>query len=331
MSKEIIDSSLESLGEKQVYASSWRRLTAYIFDYILALWISYVLYIISSAIIILAPFPLVTMYNNIHNIGFELFDTNKIIFGLILYTVYFGLSFLIFGNTLGGKSTGINVVNTAGGIISKRKLTLRGLIIGVLTSLSPLILIVSITTLFDKKKRTLYDMVLGTVVNKELSHNNYDSLPQNQVYASALRRFSAYTLDIILLIIISVVLSTGFLFAYLGGIIGSAGFDLFVGLAQNKFLTDIVTTNKYEGIYSLIYIFYFFFSFILFGNTWGGHILKIESVNSGGERASKIKLAFRALWFVLIPISSITVLFNNKKRAVHDIVFGTVVTKDRIL
>jgi uncharacterized RDD family membrane protein YckC len=132
MSKEIIDSSLESSGEKQVYASSWRRLIAYILDYILAFWI---LYIISSAIIILAPFPLVTLYNNIHNRVLELFDTNIIIFGLILYTVYFGLSFLIFGNTLGGKATGINVVNTAGGIIAKRKLAFRGLIIGVLTSL----------------------------------------------------------------------------------------------------------------------------------------------------------------------------------------------------
>jgi uncharacterized RDD family membrane protein YckC len=330
MSKDI-DSSLESSGEKQVYASSWRRLIAYILDYILAFWISYVLYIISFIIIILAPFPLVTLYNNINNRVVELFDNNIIIFVLILYTVYFGLSFLIFGNTLGGKATGINVVNTAGGIISKGKLAFRGLIIGVLTSLSPLILLVSMTSLFDKKKRTLYDMVFGTVVNKELSHNNYDLLPQNQVYASALRRFSAYTLDIILLIVISVALSGGLLFAYLGGIIGSAGFDPFVGLAQNQFLTDIVTTNKYEGLYSLIYIFYFFFSFLLFGNTWGGHILKIESVNSGGERVSKIKLAFRALWSVLIPISAITVLFNDKKRAVHDIVFGTVVTKDRIL
>jgi uncharacterized RDD family membrane protein YckC len=164
MSKEIIDSSLESSGEKQVYASSWRRLIAYILDFILASWILYVLYIISFIIIIgFLPIPLVTLYDNINNI---------ISFGLIPYTVYFGLSFLIFGNTLGGKAAGINVVNTAGGIISKRKLAFRGLIIGVLTSLSlsispSLILLVSMTSLFDKKKKTLYDIVFGTVVTKD--------------------------------------------------------------------------------------------------------------------------------------------------------------------
>lgn len=82
-------------------------------------------------------------------------------------------------------------------------------------------------------------------------------------------------------------------------------------------------------------VFYLPISFLFFKNTIGGNIIKIHILNSNGHEASRLKLLLRSLFLILftLPITIIFVLpvfFDDKKRTLYDMIFGTIVTKDRI-
>ncbi|MEX0597833.1 MAG: RDD family protein [Candidatus Paceibacterota bacterium] len=82
-------------------------------------------------------------------------------------------------------------------------------------------------------------------------------------------------------------------------------------------------------------VFYFQFSFLFLKNTIGGMIIKIHILNTSMHEVSRFKLLLRSLFLLLfiLPINLIFVLpvfFDDKKRTLYDIIFGTVVTKDRI-
>ena len=78
-------------------------------------------------------------------------------------------------------------------------------------------------------------------------------------------------------------------------------------------------------------VFYFPISFFFFKNTIGGNIIKINILNTRKESPSRWKLLFR--WILIgfpLGVGIVTTFFDKKKIAVHDMIFGTVVTKDRI-
>lgn len=144
-------------------------------------------------------------------------------------------------------------------------------------------------------KKSSIEMIL------EDNTNSIAPKSTTKVFASGGSRLLAFVLDFI------------FVFIYLFIIIVIIAF---LGeLAQNQLLLDFINTSgsEYDFVYSLIFVSYFIFSFVFFGNTLGGNILKIKVVNMNGEKSSAIKLAIRSL-FIGFPIGLgfIGVFFSKK-------------------
>ena len=157
-------------------------------------------------------------------------------------------------------------------------------------------------------KKSSIEMIL------EDNTNSIAPKSTTKVFASGASRILAFILDFIfaviyLLIILVIILSLG-------------------DLTQNQLLLDFINTSgsEYDFVYSLISVSYFVFSFIFFGNTLGGNILKIKVVNMNGENSSATKLAIRS-FFIGFPIGLgfIGVFFSKKNQAVHDHMFNTLV------
>lgn len=150
-------------------------------------------------------------------------------------------------------------------------------------------------------------------INDSLIQDNYVSVVNTQYYASPWSRLLAFIIDAFLQAF-AIILILSLLPAL------SREPDLFI---YPMLIATICT------------IFYFQFSFLFFKNTIGGMIIKIYIVNTNGHEASRLKLLLRSLFLLIfiVPINIIFVLpvfFDDKKRTLYDIIFGTVVTKDRI-
>jgi uncharacterized RDD family membrane protein YckC len=134
-------------------------------------------------------------------------------------------------------------------------------------------------------------------------------------YASPWRRLFSFIIDWLMVLFLSYFL---FLFGFLYYTL------TFLGVTNELDISvDILS--------GLILLLYFMVSFFLFKNTLGGKITHINILNTNGEYPSRLKLIVRSIWLLLFWFASITILFDKKNRALHDMVFGTIVTKDRIL
>ena len=109
---------------------------------------------------------------------------------------------------------------------------------------------------------------------------------------------------------------------------------IFLFLLQNQSITDIFVDENNLTILSIVLIYtYFPGSFLILKNTLGGRFMRINILNNKKEQPSRLKLFTRGLFFItfiMFNFTFITTFFDKKKRAVHDMIFGTVVTKDRV-
>lgn len=148
----------------------------------------------------------------------------------------------------------------------------------------------------------------------EYNTDNTAPKPTTKVFASGGSRILAFILDFM------------FAFTYYFIIVVIIGF--LGGLTENSLLIDFINTsgNEYALVDRLIFVSYFIFSFVFFGNTLGGNILKIKVVNMNGEKSSATKLAIRSL-FIGFPIGLgfIGVFFSKQNQALHDNIFNTLV------
>jgi uncharacterized RDD family membrane protein YckC len=155
-------------------------------------------------------------------------------------------------------------------------------------------------------------------MNDILIQENHVPVIDTQYYASPWSRFLAFIIDNMIIQFIVVLTSTL--------------------IPVMKIYSNIA----YAGVViALGALFYFPILFFIFKNTVGGAILKIHILNNKKEGVSRFKLLFRSI-FIGIPLNLgwitvsilfigwITIFFDKKNRALHDIIFGTVVTKDRI-
>jgi uncharacterized RDD family membrane protein YckC len=154
---------------------------------------------------------------------------------------------------------------------------------------------------------------------KEKDTDTKDVMDKNiPTFASSGIRILAYIIDLFFVFVYAVIIFV---------IIGFLG-----GLTENALLLDIINTSgsEYDFIYTLIYLSYFIFSFVFFGNTLGGYILGIKIVNINGESSSRIKLAFRSI-FIGFPfgLGFIKVFFDKNNQAIHDEAFNTVVVNKK--
>jgi uncharacterized RDD family membrane protein YckC len=155
-------------------------------------------------------------------------------------------------------------------------------------------------------------------INDSLIQENHVPVIDTQYYASPWSRLLAFIIDSMIVQLIAVLLLT---------------------LVP---VMKIYSNIAYAGVLiALGAVFYFPISFFIFKNTVGGAIFKIHILNNNKDGVSRFKLLFRSI-FIGIPFSFewitvtilfigwVTTFFDKKKRALHDIIFGTVVTKDRI-
>ena len=150
-------------------------------------------------------------------------------------------------------------------------------------------------------------------INDSLIKDNYVSAVDTQYYASPWSRLLAFIMDTILQGFVIVLILT-----------------LLPALSREP---DLFTYPML--IATICTVFYFQFSFLFFKNTIGGMIMKIHILNTSKHEASRLKLLLRSLFLLIFiaPVNIIFVLpvfFDDKKRTLYDIMFGTVVTKDRI-
>lgn len=135
-------------------------------------------------------------------------------------------------------------------------------------------------------------------------------------YASPWRRLFSFIIDWLMVSFLSY-----FLFLF-----GLLYYTLtFLGVTNELDISSVDTLSR------LVLLLYFMVSFFLFKNTLGGKITHINILNTNGEYPSRFKLIVRSIWLLLLWFGSITIFFDKKKRALHDMVFGTIVTKDRVL
>ena len=139
-------------------------------------------------------------------------------------------------------------------------------------------------------------------------NNNHVPIIDTQYYASPWSRLFAFIIDTILMFFVIVLISTLLPVMRKYSEVAYLGFFIMIGT-----------------------ILYFQIFFFLFKNTIGGIILKLNILNYKKEDPSRFKLLFRS-FFIGFPLGFglITIFFDKKKRALHDLIFGTVVTKDRI-
>lgn len=154
---------------------------------------------------------------------------------------------------------------------------------------------------------------------KEKDTDTKDVIDKNiPIFASSGIRILAYIIDLFFVFVYAVIIFV---------IIGFLG-----GLTENALLLDIINTSgsEYDFIYTLIYLSYFIFSFVFFGNTLGGYMLGVKIVNINGESSSRIKLAFRSI-FIGFPfgLGFIKVFFDKNNQAIHDEAFNTVVVNKK--
>lgn len=155
---------------------------------------------------------------------------------------------------------------------------------------------------------------------KDTPDNIYVPLVDTQYYASPWSRLLAFIFDL------------GFMYIFIQ-IFGYI-LSLFLILLQNQSIIDIFVDENISIILTVILIYiYFPGSFLLMNNTFGGRFMRINILNNNKENPSNLKLFVRGLFFITFIIFNftfITTFFDKKKRTVLDMIFGTVVTKDRI-
>jgi uncharacterized RDD family membrane protein YckC len=166
-------------------------------------------------------------------------------------------------------------------------------------------------------KKSSIEIIHGD--EKEKDTDTKDIIDKNiPIFASSGIRILAYIIDLFFVFIYAVIIFV---------IIGFLG-----GLTENALLLDIINTSRseYDFIYTLIYLSYFIFSFVFFGNTLAGYMLGIKIVNINGESSSRIKLAFRSI-FIGFPfgLGFIKVFFDKNNQAIHDEAFNTVVVNKK--
>jgi uncharacterized RDD family membrane protein YckC len=158
-------------------------------------------------------------------------------------------------------------------------------------------------------------------IGEDDHHDNiHVPVVDTQYYASPWSRILAFIFDL------------GFMYIFIQ-IFGYI-LSLFLILLQNQNIIDIFVDENISIILTVILIYiYFPGSFLLMKNTFGGRFMRINILNNNKEEPSNLKLFVRGLFFITFIIFNftfITIFFDKRKRAVHDMIFGTVVTKDRI-
>jgi uncharacterized RDD family membrane protein YckC len=157
-------------------------------------------------------------------------------------------------------------------------------------------------------------------MNDSLIQDNYISAVDTQYYASPWSRLLAFIFDL------------GFMYIFIQIVFYILTISII--LLQNQSITDVfVDENNLTILTTILVYIYFPGSFLILKNTFGGMFMRINILNNNKEQPSNLKLFIRGLFFITFIIFSftfITTFFDKKKRALHDIIFGTVVTKDRI-
>lgn len=146
-------------------------------------------------------------------------------------------------------------------------------------------------------------------IEEDKTETSYVPVVDTQYYASPWSRFFAFFIDSLLQLVAILLLYT-----------------LLPALSREPDLFFYPML-----IAAICTVFYLPISFFFFKNTIGGNIIKINILNTSKESPSRWKLLFRGI-LIGFPLGFgvLTTFFDKKKRAVHDMIFGTVVTKDRI-
>ena len=141
----------------------------------------------------------------------------------------------------------------------------------------------------------------------------------NTNYASFGKRLGAYVIDMILLTIIQMILSSL--------LIGSA-----IGAASDPDSLEALPAGigLVMGITLLIFVLYFaYFESSAKQGTFGKQIMKIKVTNSNGERISFVHALGRTLAkfisSMILMIGFIMAAFTSKKQGLHDMIASTLV------
>jgi uncharacterized RDD family membrane protein YckC len=146
--KDVIDKNIP------IFASSGIRILAYIMDVIFFLLYSFFIGFVFAYIM---PEIIELIINDESSLS-----------GYLLTFSYFFLSFLLFGNTLGGYILGIKIVNINGESSSRIKLAFRSIFIGFPFGLG------FIKVFFDKNNQAIHDEAFNTVVvNKKSNYKKF--------------------------------------------------------------------------------------------------------------------------------------------------------------
>jgi uncharacterized RDD family membrane protein YckC len=127
------------------------------------------------------------------------------------------------------------------------------------------------------------------------------------------RRFIAYAIDIIIIILFTTVLNTAL-----------------IAIVVALELDSLDVTTIYLGIYFMVYISYFIFTESSAKQaTFGKLIMKIKVVNSDGDRLSVLNSTIRNFGRILsgliLGLGYIMIVFTPKKQALHDKIAKTYV------
>lgn len=146
-------------------------------------------------------------------------------------------------------------------------------------------------------------------IGKDTPDNSYVPIVDTQYYASPWSRFLAFFIDSLLQLFAILLLST-----------------LLPALSREPDLFFYPML-----IAAICTVFYLPISFFFFKNTIGGNIIKINILNTRKESPSRWKLLFRGILIGFpLGVGVLTIFFDKRKRAVHDMIFDTIVTKNRI-